>query len=51
LRGFNYLKAALMIIDIQKAYYDGRTKPHMDAAAEYINAVIPFFREKALPVV
>lgn len=35
-----------MIIDMQKAYYGGPTVSQMDAAAEYINAVIPFFREK-----
>ena len=40
-----------MIIDMQKAYYRGRTIPQMDAAAEYINAVIPAFREKGLPVI
>jgi nicotinamidase-related amidase len=45
------MKAALMIIDMQKAYYGGPTVPQMDAAVEYINAVIPFFREKGLPVV
>jgi nicotinamidase-related amidase len=44
------MKAALMIIDMQKAYYGGRTVSQMDAAAEYINAVIPMFREKGLPV-
>jgi nicotinamidase-related amidase len=45
------MKAALMIIDMQKAYYGGRTVLQMDAAAEYINAVIPMFREKSLPVI
>lgn len=45
------MKAALMIIDMQKAYYGGPSVPQIDAAAEYINAVIPFFREKGLPVI
>jgi nicotinamidase-related amidase len=45
------MKPALMIIDMQKAYYGGRTVSQMDAAAEYINAVIPMFREKGLPVI
>jgi nicotinamidase-related amidase len=45
------MKAALMIIDMQKAYYQGRTVPLMDAAAEYINAVIPLFEKKGLPVI
>ena len=40
-----------MIIDMQKAYYAGPTVPQMDAAAEYINYVLPVFREKGLPVI
>jgi nicotinamidase-related amidase len=36
---------------MQKAYYAGSTVSQMDAAAEYINAVIPMFREKGLPVI
>lgn len=40
-----------MIIDMQKVYYGGRTVSQMDAAAEYINAVIPMFRKKSLPVI
>jgi len=40
-----------MIIDMQKAYYQGRTVPQMDAAAEYINYVMPMFRGKGLPVI
>ncbi len=45
------MKAALMIIDMQKAYYQGGAAAQMDAAVEYINAVVPFFREKGLPVI
>lgn len=40
-----------MIIDMQKAYYQGPAVPQMDAAVEYINYVIPMFRGKSLPVV
>ncbi len=40
-----------MIIDMQKAYYSGPTVSQMDAAAEYINYIIPKFEEKGLPVV
>lgn len=40
-----------MIIDMQKAYYAGPTVPQMDAAAEYINYIIPKFRDKGLPVI
>lgn len=44
------MKIALMIIDLQKAYYNGPAKQSMDDATEYINAVLPWFREKGLPV-
>ncbi len=36
---------------MQKAYYSGPTIPQMDAAAEYINWVIPMFEKKGLPVI
>lgn len=45
------MKPALMIIDMQKAYYGDKTAAHMDAAVEYINYVIPMFRAKGLPVI
>jgi nicotinamidase-related amidase len=45
------MKLALMIIDMQKAYYAGPTVQPMDAAVEYINYVIPKFEAKGLPVV
>lgn len=45
------MKPALMIIDMQKAYYGGPTVAQMDDAAAYINATIPVFREKGLPIV
>lgn len=40
-----------MIIDMQKAYYSGPAVSQMDAAAEYINYIIPKFEEKGLPIV
>jgi nicotinamidase-related amidase len=45
------MKLGLMIIDMQKAYYQGPTVEQMDAAAEYINWVIPKFEAKGLPIV
>lgn len=44
------MKPALMIIDLQKAYHNGPSKESMDNAAEYINAVLPWFREQNLPI-
>ncbi len=40
-----------MIIDMQKEFYVGKTVSQMDTAAEYINAVIPLFEEKNLPII
>jgi len=45
------MKMALLIIDLQKAYYNDKTKESMASACEYINAIIPFFRKKNLPIV
>jgi nicotinamidase-related amidase len=45
------MKPALMIIDLQKAYYDDETKKSMDNACGFINAVIPLFRKKNLPII
>lgn len=45
------MKLALMVIDLQKAYYSGTSMETMDSACEYINAVIPLFRKKGLPIV
>lgn len=42
---------ALMIIDLQKAFYRGRAKESMDSACEYINAILPLFRETHSPVI
>ncbi|OJV66512.1 MAG: hypothetical protein BGO41_03555 [Clostridiales bacterium 38-18] len=44
------MKLGLLIIDLQKAYYNGFAKESMDQACEYINAVLPWFREKQLPI-
>lgn len=45
------MKLALMVIDMQIAYYRERSRASMDAAAEYINAAVDLFREKGLPVI
>ena len=45
------MKTALFIIDMQKAYYNDRTKDSMNDACEYINATIPLFRKHKLPVI
>ncbi len=45
------MKAALMIIDLQRAYYRGFAEKAMDAAAEYVNAAIPLFRQRGLPII
>lgn len=45
------MKPALMIIDMQKEFYVGKTLSQMDAAVEYINAVIPLFEAKGLPII
>jgi nicotinamidase-related amidase len=45
------MKLGLMIIDMQKEFYTGRTVSQMDSATEYINAVIPLFEARGLPVI
>jgi nicotinamidase-related amidase len=45
------MRAALLVIDLQKAYSKGDAATSMDVACEYINAVLPIFREKDLPVI
>jgi len=45
------MKPALMVIDMQKEFYRGETLSQMDAAAEYINYVLPRFEERGLPVI
>lgn len=45
------MKLALMIIDMQREYYQGGALSQMDRASEYINAVIPLFEKKGLPII
>lgn len=44
------MKLALMVIDMQAAFYEGSSKTSMDSAVEYINAALDLFREKKLPI-
>jgi nicotinamidase-related amidase len=45
------MKWALLIIDMQKAYYQGYSRESMDKAAAVINAAAALFRKQGLPVV
>jgi len=45
------MKPALLIIDMQKMFYENETKKMMDEASEYINAAVDFFRSKNYPIV
>jgi nicotinamidase-related amidase len=45
------MKAALLVIDIQKAYFSPATQTSLDNAIETINAAIDLFRSKGLPVI
>lgn len=45
------MKLALLIIDLQKAYYGPSTKELYDSAIGAINGAIPLFRKKGLPIV
>lgn len=45
------MKLALLIIDMQKAYYENEDKVSMDRAAEYINEAVSLFRRNNLPLV
>ncbi|MGL1892727.1 MAG: isochorismatase family protein [Spirochaetaceae bacterium] len=45
------MKVAFMVIDMQKEYFKGSSKESMESAAEYINEVLEYFREKKLPIV
>jgi nicotinamidase-related amidase len=40
-----------MVIDMQKEFYRGPVVGQMDRAVEYINAVVPMFEAKGLPIV
>lgn len=39
------MKFGLMIVDLQKAFYDGYAKESMDSAVRTINEVLPSFRK------
>lgn len=47
------MKPALLVIDIQKQFFkdDPDTERSLNGSIEYVNYVIPFFREKNLPIV
>lgn len=45
------MRLALMIIDLQKAYYNEATKSSFDTASLYINEVLPWFRKKNYPII
>lgn len=45
------MRLALMIIDMQIAFYEGKGKESMDAAVEYIEAAVEMFRNKNLPII
>jgi nicotinamidase-related amidase len=45
------MKPALMIIDMQKEYFNGFSKISMIDASEYINEVLGYFRAKNLPII
>ncbi len=45
------MKPALLVIDVQKEYFNPSTQSSLDNAIEYINAAIELFRKKGLPVI
>jgi nicotinamidase-related amidase len=46
------MKPALLVIDVQKAFFKSPTTAQsLDSAIEYINAAIALFRAKSLPVI
>jgi len=45
------MNMALLVIDLQKAYCKGPDAASMDEACEYIEAILPAFRAKGLPVI
>lgn len=44
------MKAALLIIDLQKAWYNQQTKESMDQSAAALNHLVPLFKAKGWPV-
>jgi nicotinamidase-related amidase len=49
--GGTLMKSALLVIDMQKRFYKGKTKKLMDSASLVINTMINDFRDKKLPVI
>jgi nicotinamidase-related amidase len=45
------MKVALLVIDMQKAFFNGNSKGSMENAAEYINCSIDLFRENNKKIV
>lgn len=45
------MKPALLVIDVQKAYFNKDSTEPLENAIEYINAAIDLFRSKDLPVI
>ncbi|MGA9397902.1 MAG: isochorismatase family protein [Anaerolineaceae bacterium] len=45
------MKLALLVIDVQKAYFNPDSTKSLENAIEYINAAIELFRTKGLPVI
>lgn len=45
------MKMALLVIDLQKAFRNPENERAMDIACDYINAAIPLFRKRGLPVI
>jgi nicotinamidase-related amidase len=45
------MKLALLVIDMQKAYYRNFSKESMDKASVYINTAVETFRKNNLPIV
>ena len=45
------MKPALLVIDMQKAWFGGNSKPSMESAAEQINAAAGYFSRNGLPVI
>ena len=45
------MKPALIIVDLQNAYYNEKTAGSIDSAVEEINAALELFRRRSLPIV
>ncbi len=44
------MKPALLIIDVQKAFFGPNTAPSLNTAIQQINAAVALFREQELPI-